>query len=346
MGVLLLLVLAGLAAGCGRQEIRVYSVPKDRTGQAPWTVPAGWEATPGDGMRLARFAIRGTNDAGADVAVLSLNMDAGSADIVNIWREQIRLPAWDATQTAAEARKVTMGSATGELFEMVSTEPVLEEKARARVVVALFRHEGSTWIVKLSGTDELVQAQKPAFLKYLESFRLDDLASFKAAQAQAAQAAQRPGPSRAAARPSVPRPEWTVPEGWNEIPNPQMLLAKFRVTGEGGASVDVNVSVEQGDGGGLLGNLNRWRGQLGLAPAGEAEMGKLVTPLDLPGARGTLVDMSGTNAMNGQAARIIGAVVSREGQTWFYKLMGHEGLAAREREAFVKFLRSVRYPNG
>jgi hypothetical protein len=144
----------------------------------------------------------------------------------------------------------------------------------------------------------------------------------------------------------VPRPEWTVPEGWAEVPNPQMLLAKFRVTGEAGAVLDVNVSVEEGDGGGLQGNVNRWQGQLGLDPTPAGEMARLVTRLEVAGAQAALVDLSGTNAMSGQPARIIGAVLSRDGRTWFYKLMGPAPLAAREREAFLKFVQSARYPNG
>jgi len=336
----LTLVLAG--AGCGRQDIRVYSVPKERSTEAPWVVPRGWEATPGDPMRLARFAVRGTNDAAADVSVISFNLNASQADIVNIWREQIKLPPLDSDQVAAQAKKVQLGSASGELFELVSTEPVLDGKSAARVLVVLFKHEESTWIVKMSGTDELVAAEKPTFLTFLNSFHAEDLGPYKAAQAQLA---MRQRPERAPT-PSAPRPQWTVPTGWSEIPNPQMLLAKFRVTGTDGTSVDVNVSVEAGDGGGLLGNINRWRGQLGLAPANKDELAKLTTNVELPEGSAALVDMSGTNAMNGQPARIIGAVVPRDGQTWFYKLMGHQELAAREREAFVRFFQTAKYPNG
>ena len=49
---------AVLVTGCGPQDIRVYSVPKERSGEAPWTVPAGWEGVPGDGMRLDRKSTR------------------------------------------------------------------------------------------------------------------------------------------------------------------------------------------------------------------------------------------------------------------------------------------------
>lgn len=336
-----------LLTGCGPQEIRVYSVPKERSGEAPWTVPAGWEAIPGDGMRLARFAVRGNDGAAADIAVITLNLSASTADIVNIWREQIKLPSLGESEVTAQARKVPVGSSTAELFEMVSSEPVLEGGRVARVLVALLKHENNTWIVKMTGTDGLVTGQKAAFLAFLESFRPDDLAAFKAAQAQLlARASARGGMDRGAARPAAPRPDWTVPSGWKEIPNPQMLLAKFRVTGDDGATLDVNVSMEEGGGGGLLGNVNRWRGQLGLDPVSETELARQVTLLDVGGPQASFVDLSGTNAMNGQPARILGVVVVRGEQTWFYKLMGASALAARERDAFLKFVQTARYPNG
>lgn len=327
-----------LASGCGRGEVRVYNVPKERVPGAPWTVPAGWEQREAGGMRLARFAVRGASDASADVSVIPLNLNASQADIVNVWREQIKLPPLDEAALAGQAKKVAVGSASAELFDMVSDEPVLDDKSKARVLVALLQNENTTWILKMSGPDELVRAQKPEFLSFLESVRPDELSAYKPAPLRM--------PSGGERAPSAARPEWTVPSGWKEIPNPQMLLAKFRVTGTDGASVDVNVSVEQGDGGGLLGNINRWRGQLGLAPADAAELAKLTTDIKLPDGNAALVEFSGTNAMNGQPARIIGAVVSRDGQTWFYKLMGHEPLAVREREAFLKFFQTARYPNG
>ena len=56
--------------------------------------------------------------------------------------------------------------------------------------------------------------------------------------------------------------------------------------------------------------------------------------------------MSGTDAKTGQPARLIGAIVAIDGKTWFYKLMGNEQIAAREKDAFVEFFKSAKYPNG
>jgi hypothetical protein len=51
-----------------------------------------------------------------------------------------------------------------------------------------------------------------------------------------------------------------------------------------------------------------------------------------------------TNPREGGAIRVIGVIWPRSGYTWFYKLSGDEPLAGREKEAFVGFVQSVRYP--
>jgi hypothetical protein len=123
-------------------------------------------------------------------------------------------------------------------------------------------------------------------------------------------------------------------------------LARFQVAGGDGAKADVNITVLDGDGGGMSENVNRWRRQLGLTPMPEGELSKLLTTFDVPGGKAVLVDMSGTDAKTRQSARLIGAIVPREDRTWFYKLMGNEQLAEREKAAFIKFCQTAKYPNG
>ena len=123
-----------------------------------------------------------------------------------------------------------------------------------------------------------------------------------------------------------------------------MLLAKFLLGGDAAAKAEVTVSVFPGDTGGLLANVNRWRGQVGLTPLEPADLKKLAS-VDVVGGKATLVDVSGVSPKSGQKARLIGAIVPREGSTWFYKLMGDEAVAEQQKAAFVKFIQTVRYPN-
>jgi hypothetical protein len=57
------------------------------------------------------------------------------------------------------------------------------------------------------------------------------------------------------------------------------------------------------------------------------------------------VDFTGTNSKTGKPARLIGAVVPQNGQTWFYKLMGDEEIVAQQKDAFTKFIQSANYAN-
>ena len=92
-------------------------------------------------------------------------------------------------------------------------------------------------------------------------------------------------------------------------------------------------------------NINRWRNQIGLPPAAEADLPKQIQSLDVEGGQAMLVDMTGTDPRSGQKTRLIGAIVPQGGQTWFYKLMGNEQVVEREREGFTRFLKTVKYSN-
>jgi len=140
------------------------------------------------------------------------------------------------------------------------------------------------------------------------------------------------------------KPSWEIPAGWQEVAPSQMLLAKFLIGGNDGKA-EVSVSAFPGDTGGVLANVNRWRGQVGLAPVDQAEVDKAVTPLDVMGGKAMLVDVNGQNAKTGQATRLIGVIVPRDGQTWFYKMLGDPLVAEREKNAFLKFVQTARYPN-
>jgi hypothetical protein len=126
-------------------------------------------------------------------------------------------------------------------------------------------------------------------------------------------------------------------------------VAKFSIAGDGGTTATVNVSRSAGNGGGLAANVNRWRNQLGLAPADEKEMAGLSTTVALaaPGStvtgKAAFVDMSGTDARTGQPVRLVGAMVPLSEETWFYKLMGDAKIVQREKETFSRFVETVKY---
>ncbi len=159
-------------------------------------------------------------------------------------------------------------------------------------------------------------AEKPTFIEFLKSVRIKERSTADAAESATA------------------RFNWSVPEQWRSVSPGQMQVAKFTVPEHDGGKADVTVSIFPSDTGGTLANVNRWRKQVGLEEIGESELAPLVTPLDPPGSAATLVDL-----VNGQR-RLLGAIVQRGTQWFFYKLLGDAAAVSAAHDAFVEFVKS------
>jgi len=132
---------------------------------------------------------------------------------------------------------------------------------------------------------------------------------------------------------------WTAPSHWTAKPASAMRRGSFAIKGDGG-DADLSITAFPGSTGGLLANVNRWRGQLGLAPLAEADVATNTASLDAGELHLTVVDFVGT--ASGKPTRIIGAIVPHGTDTWFFKLMGPDALVANEKPAFLEFLRTIK----
>jgi len=133
---------------------------------------------------------------------------------------------------------------------------------------------------------------------------------------------------------------WTAPAHWVAKAPGAMRKGSFAIKGDGAADADLSITAFPGDTGGLAANLNRWRGQISLAPLAATEIDGALQHFDGDGLHFEVVDFAGT--ANGTPTRIIGAVLSRPGETWFFKLMGPDALVAGQKNDFLTFLRSVK----
>ena len=133
--------------------------------------------------------------------------------------------------------------------------------------------------------------------------------------------------------PAEPAP----PESWGlDSPfGPEKSRFSIRATN---GTATVSLTVLQGDGGGLLGNVNRWRGQLGLEPLDESSLASGVEAIAALGSGARLVDLNGTSNRTQLDTRLVGVIVSRNELTWFYKLMGTPAVVAAEKDEFLKYL--------
>jgi hypothetical protein len=303
-------------------------------------------------MRVASYRVKGKEGKMADVSVVPLAGMAGrDIDNVNRWRGQIGLAPVDEAELAKLAEAAQIGGQEGKLYDMAGKNADSGEKTR--MLAAILRRGDTAWFFKMLGEDALVAEQKNAFAEYLKSFAFPD--NTAPAEAGAANGLPLSHPpignispaSVAAGAPSSNegKPQWQVPAGWKEINGGQFLVAKFIVSGSDNSQAAVNVSMSAGDGGGVLGNVNRWRGQLGLNQLSQSDVDKLVTPVDINGGKAILVDMAGTDVKSGAKTGLTAAIVPGPQQTWFYKLMGPAQLVEQQKDAFTKFVQGVKYGN-
>jgi len=294
-------------------------------------------------MRVGSFFIS-TDNRTADVSVIPLSGGAGGElENVNRWRDQVGLGPISPSELASEAKTVDIGGSEGRLFEIAGAGSDAGRSNRTRVIAATLVRDGTTWFFKMMGKDSLVREEKDAFVRFLKSVRFDETG-----ERVAGAPVNRPVSTnvKQIPRAAAGEPSWDIPANWQEQPAQQMVLHSFVVVDRQGGKANVTITTFPGSVGGTLANVNRWRSQLGLEPVEQSDLPKLASSLDVLGGKAMLVDMTGTDIKTNRRARLIAAIVAREDSTWFYKLMGDEQVVAREKEAFIKFVQTVRYPNG
>jgi hypothetical protein len=344
------LALVLIATGCKRDDVKVYQVSKEdsmptpasashpMTAPAPaensqpqlqFVLPAGWQQIAPSQMRVASFIVTNVSGQTVDIGVIPLPAGEDELALVNMWRDQMQLPA---LTNATAAETVAVGEAPAKLFELASEKPLIENKFRARVLVAELTRGATSWFFKMTGEEAFVAAQKENFLQFLKSVSFAETAPAAPTIA--------PPASTEGINPAV-NSIWTIPAGWQSVPpSASVLFAQYLIQADA-AKAEVNILVTAGEGGGLAMNVNRWRGQLGLPPVTEIP----TSTFNVMGGQAQVVDFTGTNAKTGQPARLVGAIVPQNGQTWFYKLMGDEKVVAAQHDAFIQFIQSAKYPD-
>jgi hypothetical protein len=339
------LLLAALT-GCDRGEIKVYKVSKTEAPPAPeaapsdeamphdhpaaprarpqisWTLPSGWTEGAAKRMSLATFDIAGSGGQRAEVNVTPLMGLAGKeVAIVNMWRTQVGQAELPPDEVTKQLQPVDVGGTAGKMFEVQGKS---EDGRAMKIVTAMIHNGDESWFYKLQGDAPLVDAQKEAFVEFLKSIKI----------AAAAKSETAPPPVAKTEATSATGSKWNPPAGWKEVAPGTMQIAKFSVPEKGSAKADVTISVFPSSTGGALANVNRWRGQIQLPAIDEAELKKILTPLDPSNPEAVLVDLKNNDR------QLIGAIVPRDGQWFFFKLLGDAAAVTPQKEAFTQFAKS------
>ncbi len=350
----MLALLAVLAVtGCDRDEIKVYRVGKDAAPPVPKVnAPEGWTAVSPGQMRVASFAIKDVDGKQADVSVIPLPGSAGGIPAnVNRWRGQVGLPPATEDEIKQMAEAIQISGQPADLYDMAGTNTSSSEAVR--ILASIQNRDDMAWFFKMTGDDQLVAKQKSNFVAYLKTFdprTAPGPSTLPPSHPPIESSALPPGHPEIGAPPAAGgeparegQPQWQVPSGWTEVPGGQFLVAKFMLSGAAGAQAAVNVSKSAGQGGGLEENVNRWRKQLALSPLTAAELAKSVQSIPTPGGQASAVEMTGTDGKTGQPAKLVGVMLSRNDESWFYKLMGDSQVVETHKDEFLKFVQSVKY---
>jgi hypothetical protein len=152
-----------------------------------------------------------------------------------------------------------------------SEQPAGEAKDRTLGAIVPFGEKG--WFFKLTGPKDVVAAKTDEFTSFVKSVRFS----------------------------SQGKPDWTLPQGWQEQPGSGIRFATLLIPAEN-QPLEVSVTAlprTPGDETGyLLSNINRWRGQMKLPPITKEQLAAESTQLELAGATATVVNLLGTAAPN------------------------------------------------
>jgi len=135
--------------------------------------------------------------------------------------------------------------------------------------------------------------------------------------------------------------QWELPTGWAESRPGGMRFATLKPPVPG--KIDVSVIMLPGAAGGELGNVNRWRGQIGLPPIDEAGRAHVRKEVKSKAGGVSLYDFAGEGP---DKQRMLAGLLFANDKSWFFKMVGDSTAVEAARPDFVKFLGNLHFPAG
>ena len=291
------------------------------------TTPPNWEPQPLSQMRQASFLVKGDNGAVADVSFVSLGSAAGNVlENVNRWLGQLGQSPITEEKLGEMAQRLHTSLGDVTIVDLAGLPDNADPARDGRIIAAMVTTADATLFFKMRGNADLAETQKSDFIKWV---------------AAVCNTQTRTGPPQVAAEPpqttSAPPIKWKTPEGWTEVAPSSMRYASFSAPAEDAGKIDISVVTFAGDGGSDADNINRWRGQMGLAPVDANTVTAQVAPLKTEDMTFSTTDIAGDKT------RTIAAWTRRDGRVWFFKATGPTAAIEKEKPNFVKFIESVRF---
>jgi len=351
--------LALVFFSCGRAEIEEYHAPKTDFSSKPvnigqnghshpvaaeepkWDLPEGWTAHPGSGLRFATLHI----DDGTpplELRVTPLALSAGDPlSNVNRWASQIGLPPYQPSQLGSVLRDVNIQGRAAKVAKLVG--PPSEADPAQQILAAIIPGERSAWFFMIMGEEERVSPFEGRFDSFLQTVSISNgevpASAESGGGSEPASAGQSVAPGS-----SGETMTWQLPENWVEQPGASAMRVATIVAELGGESAEITVTKFPGNVGGLLPNINRWRGQLGL-PAVSSVAAQPLEELRVAATPAKFLDLvADPNSVGGKRMYVVS--VARREMTWFLKMTGPAGFLETQRPAYDAFVASVGFTGG
>lgn len=158
-------------------------------------------------------------------------------------------------------------------------------------------------------------------------------------------ATQTPGmevlPGMAEFTAATPTPKWSAPAEW--VPQALTVTRKgswiFPPNTGADNQAEISVTVFQGNLGGLLANVRRWRGRVGMTTdVSDDVLNHDVTNFAIDGRQTSLVSLDGPSGQS-----LDGALVIMPDRVWSFVLFGSTPVVKAQRSNFRAFLDSVKW---
>ncbi|MDF1800132.1 MAG: hypothetical protein P1V81_13215 [Planctomycetota bacterium] len=303
-----------------------------------WVTPEGWTTAPSTSMRVINFVV----GAGAECYLTVLPGSAGGINAnVNRWRGQFSLEQQSAAEIAAMPQIPLLGQ-PAMLIELEGDYKGMgDSAAKDWALRGAIQEAGRfTAFVKMTGPREVVAAQASNFDLFCTS--LVPIASGTGSSSASTEA-----PSNVPSGDGLPPAKgragdfaYDVPEGWTDAGAKSMRAINLAF-GTVGQCYLIELT---GDAGGLLPNLNRWRGEVGMEPLTEAGIAQLER-VPMLGTEVPLFEGSGTyQGMGGPGGgdmQVFGVALIRDTTSLFIKLVAPVTEAEPERAKFLALLASL-----
>ena len=290
--------------------------------------PAGWRELPPEPGRF-KDLLFAVGDGDAVTCYLTASVGGGLDGNVARWYTQF------GQTLEVRANTLPQHPLMGQVGHLVELEGSFRGEPDMMLLGLIAGTGDRCTTLKMTGPSAVVRTERARFLELAEQIK--PLEGAAEPEQPAAEEAEEPADDEVRGLSS-----FTTPEGWRRVrSSSSMRLLSYKM----GEQTECSVIALGGDGGGLLPNLNRWRGQVGHPEIAEEDLASM-EQVQVFGAATPLLELRGefSDAMTRRSfddAFFLGVVAVQPQQAFFVKLTGPYEEAQPHRQAFIEFCASL-----